>query len=164
MGAISLLLANISMKAKVFQASLVIKPGLKKLGYVYIWRKFVNAFLPTTLVNTRPFLRSSIISFWITPAHSKERKYHIFRQYCLVHQKCSSIHQYQGFWIYLYFRIRHSFAHLRPVILSADWLVNQLIAKLDLFKSSDCRWICKTYAEYCYSNSSSSYGILPNTP
>ena len=33
------------------------------------------------LDNTRPFLRSSIVSFWITPAGSKERKYHIFRQY-----------------------------------------------------------------------------------
>ena len=31
--------------------------------------------------NTRSFLRSSIVSFWITPAHSKRRKYHIFRQY-----------------------------------------------------------------------------------
>ena len=27
------------------------------------------------------FLRSSTVSFWITPAHSKERKYHIFMQY-----------------------------------------------------------------------------------
>ena len=33
------------------------------------------------LDNTKPFLSSSIVSFWITPAHSKERKYHIFRQY-----------------------------------------------------------------------------------
>ena len=33
------------------------------------------------LANTTPFLRSSIVSFWITPAGSKERKYHIFRQY-----------------------------------------------------------------------------------
>ena len=33
------------------------------------------------------------------------------------------------------------------------WLVNQPIAKLDLFKSFNCRWICKTYAEYCYRNS-----------
>ena len=33
------------------------------------------------LDNTKPFLRSSIVSFWITPAGSKERKYHIFRQY-----------------------------------------------------------------------------------
>ena len=33
------------------------------------------------LDNTRPFLHSSIVSFWITPAHSKERKYHTFRQY-----------------------------------------------------------------------------------
>ena len=35
----------------------------------------------------------------------------------------------------------------------ACWLVNPPIAKLDLFKSADCRWICKTYAEYCYRNS-----------
>ena len=33
------------------------------------------------------------------------------------------------------------------------WLVNPPIAKLDLFNSADCRWICKTYAEYCYRNS-----------
>ena len=33
------------------------------------------------LANTRPFLHSSIVSFWITPACSKGRKYHIFRQY-----------------------------------------------------------------------------------
>ena len=33
------------------------------------------------------------------------------------------------------------------------WLVNQPITKLDLFKSPDCRWICKTYVEYCYRNS-----------
>ena len=32
------------------------------------------------------------------------------------------------------------------------WLVNQPIAKLDLFKSPGC-WICKTYAEYCNRNS-----------
>ena len=35
-------------------------------------------------------------------------------------------HCNQGFWIYLYFRIRHSFAHLRPVILSADWSISRL--------------------------------------
>ena len=33
------------------------------------------------LDNTKPFLHSSIVSFWITPARSKECKYHIFRQY-----------------------------------------------------------------------------------
>ena len=33
----------------------------------------------------------------------------------------------QGFWIYLlHCRIRHSFAHLRPVILSADWSIRRL--------------------------------------
>ena len=35
---------------------------------------------------------------------------------------------------------------------ATGWLVNPPIAKLDLFKSLDCRWICKTYAEYCYRN------------
>ena len=33
------------------------------------------------LDNTKPFLYCSIVSFWITLAHSKEHKYHIFRQY-----------------------------------------------------------------------------------
>ena len=33
------------------------------------------------------------------------------------------------------------------------WLVNPPIAKLDLFKSTDCHWICKTCAEHCYRNS-----------
>ena len=33
------------------------------------------------LDNTWPFLCSSIVSFWITLAHSKEHKYHIFWQY-----------------------------------------------------------------------------------
>ena len=33
------------------------------------------------LDNTRPFLCSSIVSFWITLACSKERKDHIFGQY-----------------------------------------------------------------------------------
>ena len=33
------------------------------------------------LDNTRPFLCSSIVNFWVTPARSKARKYHIFRQY-----------------------------------------------------------------------------------
>ena len=33
---------------------------------------------------------------------------------------------HQGFWIYLYFRIRLSFAHLRPVILSSDWSICRL--------------------------------------
>ena len=56
-----------------------------------IWDKFSTRLgksileVPDTgtwvLDNTRPFLHSSIVSFWITPARSKERKYHIFRQY-----------------------------------------------------------------------------------
>ena len=32
----------------------------------------------------------------------------------------------QGFWIYLYFRMRHSLTHLRPVILYADWSISRL--------------------------------------
>ena len=54
--------------------------------------------------------------------------------------------------IILHFRIRHSFAHFRPVILSADWLIRRLQS-----------WACsslptlaefvKPYAEYCYRNS-----------
>ena len=42
------------------------------------------------------------------------------------HLRIRSIKYNQGFWIYLYFRIRHSFAHLRPVILSADWSISRL--------------------------------------
>ena len=33
------------------------------------------------LDNTRPFWHPSIVSFWMPPARSKERKYHIFKQY-----------------------------------------------------------------------------------
>ena len=33
------------------------------------------------LDNTKPFWRSSIVYFWMPPARSKERKYHIFGQY-----------------------------------------------------------------------------------
>ena len=42
------------------------------------------------------------------------------------HHRIRSVKYNQGFWIYLYFRIRHSFAHLRPVILSADWSISRL--------------------------------------
>ena len=42
------------------------------------------------------------------------------------HLRIRSVKYNQGFWIYLYFRIRHSFAHLRPVILSADWSISRL--------------------------------------
>ena len=40
------------------------------------------------------------------------------------------------------------------------WLVNQSIAKLDLFKSLDCRLICKTYAGYCYRNSTTVHRLV----
>ena len=64
-----------------------------KIHVIYIglkwgpWTLFGKSILqvPDTgtwvLGNTTPFLRSSIVSFWITPARSKEREYHIFRQY-----------------------------------------------------------------------------------
>ena len=42
------------------------------------------------------------------------------------HLRIRSVKYNQGFWIYLYFRIRHSFAHLRPVILSADLSISRL--------------------------------------
>ena len=54
--------------------------------------------------------------------------------------------------ILIYFRIRHSFAHLRPVILSADWSISRL-QSWTCSSLPDCRWICKTYAEFCHRNS-----------
>ena len=33
------------------------------------------------LDNTRPFVCSSIVSFWVTPARPEERTYHFFKQY-----------------------------------------------------------------------------------
>ena len=59
---------------------------------------------------------------------------------------------YQGFWIILILQDKTLFKALEAGDI-VWWLVNQPIVKLDLFKSSDCRWICKTYAEYCYTNS-----------
>ena len=66
--------------------------------------------------------------------------------------------------LYMYIRFIHKYilARILDILILQDktlfcafeagdivcWLVNQPIAKLDLFKSSDCRWICKTYAEY----------------
>ena len=63
--------------------------GSGKLGLVSwdsdLWEGKSILQVPDTgtrvLDNTRPILRSSIVSFWITPEGSKERKYHIFRQY-----------------------------------------------------------------------------------
>ena len=56
------------------------------------------------------------------------------------HLSIRSVEYNQGFWIYLYFRIRLSFVHLRPVILSADWSISRLQS-----------WICSslpTVAEF----------------
>ena len=51
--------------------------------FYFFWKSILQ--VPDTgtrvLDNTRPFLCSSIVSFWIIPAGSKERKYHVFRQY-----------------------------------------------------------------------------------
>ena len=57
--------------------TLLILLGLKRKKYTSsprYWYTSIGQY-------PRPFLRSSIESFWITPACSKERKYHIFRQY-----------------------------------------------------------------------------------
>ena len=67
----------------------------------------------------------------------------------------------QGYWIYLYmlyFRIRHSFAQLRPVILSADWSISRLQS-----------WTCSslpTVAEFVksYRNSATSVRWLVQSP
>ena len=65
------------------------------------------------LENTTPVLRSSIVSFWITPARSKERKYHIFA--ILVHQNClvfanTGTFQYLGPELY-FFSHKHYIKH-----------------------------------------------------
>ena len=70
--------------------------------------------------------------------------------HCSVHSHVGL--QYQGFWIILILQDKTLFNALEAGDIVC-WLVNQPIAKLDLFKSFDCRWICKTYAEYCYRNS-----------
>ena len=55
----------------------------QRIGLAIFWKLYLQ--VPDTgtwvLDNTGPFLCSSIVSFWITPACAKERKYHIFRQY-----------------------------------------------------------------------------------
>ena len=62
----------------------------------------------------------------------------------------------QGFWILdiLILQDKTLFCALEAGDIVC-WLVNQPIAKLDLFnfKSFNCRWIGKTYAEYRYRNS-----------
>ena len=53
-------------------------------AFEFCWEKSILQVPDTStrvLDNTRPLLRSSIVSFWIMPTCSKERKYHIFRQY-----------------------------------------------------------------------------------
>ena len=53
----------------------------------------------------------------------------------------------QGFWIYLILQDKTLFCAFEAGDIVC-WLVNPPIAKLDLFKSADCRWMCKTYAEF----------------
>ena len=67
---------------------------------------------------------------------------------CLVAVGCLS----QEFWIYLILQVKILFYAFEAGDIVC-WLVNLPIAKLDLFKSADCRWMCKTYAEFCYRNS-----------
>ena len=58
----------------------------------------------------------------------------------------------QGFWIYLILQDKLLFCAFEAGDIVC-WLVNLPIAKLDLFKSADCSWMCKIYAEFCYRNS-----------
>ena len=58
---------------------------------------------------------------------------------------------------YLYYRTKLSSAHLRLVISSADWST----CRLDLYKSADCRWISKTFVQYCYRNSATVCRLVP---
>ena len=73
------------------------------------------------LDNTRPFLCSSIVSFWITLACSKEHKDHIFRQYWYTKNvpvlTNTGTFQYLGPEVY-FFPIFH---HLCSSILSSSW-------------------------------------------
>ena len=67
------------------------------------------------------FLRSSIVSFWITPARSKERKYHNFRQYWYTRNvpvfTNTGTFQYLGPEVYFFqsFLWRHRFCSLCSV-------------------------------------------------
>ena len=79
---------------------------------------------------------------------------HLGQQEC---KKLFTIALNQGFWIYrvLILQDKTLFCALEAGDIVC-WLVNQPTTKLDLLKSPDCRWICKTYAAYagyCYRNS-----------
>ena len=65
----------------------------------------------------------------------------------------------QGFWIYLILQDKNLFCAFEAGD-TVCWLVNPPIAKLDLFNSADCRWICKTYAEYRYRNSATVHRLV----
>ena len=65
--------------------------------------------------------------------------------------KCSDLHQIVS--RILAIRKDKTFAFAFEADNIVCWLVNPPIAKLDLFKSADCRWIYKSSAEYCYRNS-----------
>ena len=93
-----------------------------------VWAKPIENFgksilqVPDTgtrvLANTGPFLRSSIVSFWITPARSKGHKYHIFMQYWYTRNvpvfTNTGTFQYLGPEVY-FFQNFHSHAKPHPL-------------------------------------------------
>ena len=62
------------------------------------------------LDNTKLFWRSGIVCFWMPPARSKERKYHVFRQYWYTRNvpvfTNTGMFQYLGPEVY-FFRLTH---------------------------------------------------------
>ena len=65
--------------------------------------------------NTGPFLRSSIVSFWLVLTRSREHKYYIFGQYWYT-RNVSSIHHYwdipvSGTWSTLFSYLPYHYLH-----------------------------------------------------
>ena len=103
-----------------------------KRGFIFITQMGKSILqVPDTgtrvLDNTRPFLCSSIVSFWITPTRSKERKYHIFRQYWYTENvpvfTNTGTFQYLGPEVYFFRRPRGSWVIDQNIVLTVlFWL------------------------------------------
>ena len=82
------------------------------------------------LDNTRQFLCSSIVSFWITLACSKERKYHIFGQYWYTKNvpvlTNTGTFQYLGPEVY-FFRRLFIFHSVSVLFSLKDWYLYQFV-------------------------------------
>ena len=98
-------------------------------SYVFFGKSMLQ--VPDTdtrvLANTRPFLRSSIVSFWITAARSKECKYHVFRQYWYAKNvpvfTNTGTFQYLGpeVYFFLFFKVHHIVIMLLEVEIEVDF-------------------------------------------